>query len=160
MQPMTSKYDLIENEAEPQPTVLGSYATLAEPPAAAIMSMILPRGQHDPATWQREFSFALQHLYRPSRNTDAHRVPIAHDLMYLSPALGTAPGSPPGDGDDTTTAPPTPSAAPSGTPIDELGFKIDSQIDSQNKVSDARFAAMEETNKETAQKTDALTALL
>jgi hypothetical protein len=64
------------------------YETLDPAPERAIMTFILPGGQHAQTTWEREFALALTQLYRPGRSkrTDS-RAPVGESVRYLSPHI-------------------------------------------------------------------------
>jgi len=63
------------------------YTSELPAPKHAVMTMILPAGQHAQTTWEREFAVALPFLYRPSP-TDPYRVPVSETLRYISPTIG------------------------------------------------------------------------
>ena len=88
MEPMT--WSQVVHTSMWAPAAPFGYASLAQAPDHAIMSVILPGGQHAQTTWEREFAFALGHLYRPGRAKDPHhalRAPMAETARYLSPAI-------------------------------------------------------------------------
>lgn len=89
------------------------FAKLAPVPAHAIMSLLVPGGQHAQMTWEREFAFGLQHLYRPGAAWPRGRAPLAESIRLVN-----------SDEPPPTTPAPAP-APPSGLALDlELGFGI------------------------------------
>ena len=64
------------------------FETRAPVPEHAIMSLVVPGGQHAQMTWQREFAFALPFLYRPGQAHARSRSPIAESIRLLDVPAG------------------------------------------------------------------------
>jgi len=82
--PMTSAANL---STQMWPGASFGYTSELPAPEHAVMSVILPGGQHAQTTWEREFAIALPYLYRPN-STDPYRIPVSETLRYISPTIG------------------------------------------------------------------------
>lgn len=75
------------------------WATIGNAPDNMIMSFHIPGGQHSPWTWQQEFNFALNYIYRANR-TYPLRIPFQERLQYLSVSANPTDFHCADDGDD------------------------------------------------------------
>lgn len=85
LEPMSWNVDKVEQMWSGAPF---GYWSEIPAPENAIMTFILPGGQHAQTTWEREFAMSLAPLYRPSPSNPT-RLPLSETIRYISPTLAS-----------------------------------------------------------------------